>query len=163
MTQPKNYSIRIEGLDELHAAAQKLGADYVDLLTQAMRNGTVKIKEAIQKNIIDERINFQGGLHGSVKVNRVTATEGIVGIGELYGGAVEYGRRPGKPPPAKVLRAWAALKLKAPGAEYAVAKKIGKEGTKAHPFVKPAFYDNIDYVFQQFVEVGQIIVKRLGD
>ena len=49
---------------------------------------------------------------------------------------VEWGRRPGKQPPAKALAEW-CKKHGMPGAEYALAKKIGKKGIAPRPFTEP--------------------------
>ena len=54
-----------------------------------------------------------------------------VECGEPYGVVVEYGRRPGQPPPPyKDLIPWCTRVLGDPGAAYPVARKIGREGTE---------------------------------
>lgn len=43
---------------------------------------------------------------------------------------METGRGPGKPPPVRGLKRWAAIKLGDPKLAYAVAKSIARRGTK---------------------------------
>lgn len=49
---------------------------------------------------------------------------------------VEWGRRPGKQPPVKALVEW-CRRHALEGKEYAIAKRIGKEGIKPRPFTGP--------------------------
>ena len=52
---------------------------------------------------------------------------------------VEHGRRPGKQPPAANLKDWCQRHLRGykPGMEFAVARHIGKYGTKGKHFMTP--------------------------
>lgn len=157
-----SYSIYIKGLDELQAAASKAGPEFVGLLQQAMVKSTVKLKNEISGNIPKKGITFQGNLQRSVAVVEASATRGIVGVGEKYGAYVEFGTKPHFPPVAPLER-WASIKLGSPGAGFVIARKISKKGTRAQPYVEPAFRDNVDWIFDQFVQAGKIIVERLGD
>lgn len=63
-----------------------------------------------------------------------------VNVASDYGPAVEYGARAHWLPTAAItgeLAAWAAAHG-APGAEWAIAAKIAREGTPAQPFLTPA-------------------------
>jgi hypothetical protein len=154
--------IEIKGLDKLMRDFEGAGVNYRPLLTQAMVKGTVRLKNKIQDNIRQKGITFQGSLGRSVVVTEATYSRGVVGIGERYGGAVEFGRRPGKMPPVEPLERWAAIKLGTPGIGFVIARKIARQGTKAQPFVEPAFKSEIDYVLKQFSDATDILLQRIG-
>lgn len=60
-----------------------------------------------------------------------------------YAYYVEHGRKPGKRPPTNNLYEWCYKHMKSPyekGAKtfsFLLARKIGREGTKPHPFLTP--------------------------
>lgn len=145
------FSMKIEGLSELYDGFEKARADYEPVMQQAMVRATTKIQNDARENIRKNGTTYQGNLAKNTRRrDPVTARRGVVAVGEEYGGAVEFGRRPGKRPPAAPLERWAAVKLGAPGAGFAIAKKIGERGTKAQPFLEPAMRDNANYVLEQF-------------
>lgn len=93
-----------------------------------------------------------------------------------YATYVEFGRRPGKRPPIDAIRQWIdkkhvldtfSIKTKRMnkrksdyesrrnGLAFAIARSIGKKGTKAHPFLFPAFE-------AKKVNVEKNIGKELG-
>jgi HK97 gp10 family phage protein len=51
---------------------------------------------------------------------------------------VGVGRGPGKMPPAEPIKAWLKTKGLPPEMLFPVRRKIGKRGTKAQPFMRPA-------------------------
>lgn len=55
-----------------------------------------------------------------------------------YARWVEYGRKPGKPPPSDVMERW-AQRIGKPGMGFVFARSIGKKGTKPHPFLMPVW------------------------
>ena len=155
------YSIKIEGLDELKAAADKAGSEYVHLMEQAMGRAVTKVQNDIKENITNKGISNTGNLRRSVQKHEVTATRGVVGVDEKYGAYVEFGTSPHFPPVAPLER-WAQTKLGTPGLGFIIARKIARSGTPAQPYAVPAFVSNVDFIFKQFVEAGEIIVKTMG-
>lgn len=60
-----------------------------------------------------------------------------------YARRVEEGRKPGRMPPSSALEAWVRTKITAAekeikGIAFVIARKIGREGTEAQPFLGPA-------------------------
>lgn len=53
-----------------------------------------------------------------------------------YAGYIEYGRKPGKPPPVQSLVEW-CRRHSMEGKEYVLARKIGRKGIKPRPFTEP--------------------------
>lgn len=159
MTQ---FALKIEGLSELYEGFKDAGAHFESIMQQAMVRATTKIQNEARENIRRNGTTYQGNLAKNTRRrDPVTASRGVVAVSEEYGGAVEFGRRPGKRPPAAPLERWAAIKLGAPGAGFAIAKKIGERGTKAQPFLEPAMRDNADYVLKQFSDGADTVLKMM--
>lgn len=156
------FSIRVEGLDEFQKNLNGVPSNMKMYLTRAMVVSTQKIKGAIQQNITNKGITNTGTLAGSVTVIEATDSRGIVGVGERYGGAVEFGRKPGKMPPVAPIERWAQTKLGTPGLGFLIARKIGRKGTDPQPFVEPAFEENKEFVQRQFEDVANRIVLDLA-
>ena len=156
------YSLEIKGLDQMVADFKKAGANYPSLLRQAMDKGTNKIKTTAREVIRTNGTTFQGNLARSITVREATESRGVVGVGERYGFPVEFGRRPGSMPPSAPLERWAAIKLGKPGMGFVIAKKIMRQGTKAQPFMGPAFREAAPYVLDQFKQVNTIIVRMMA-
>lgn len=158
----QTFSMHVKGLDELQRGFAKAGASYKPLMTEAMRNGTTKLQNEARENIRKNGTTYQGNLAKNTRRrDPVTHEKGIVAVGELYGGAVEFGRKAGKRPPVAPIERWAAVKLGAPGAGFAIARKIGRVGTKPQPFLEPAMRDNADYVLKQFEDAANIIMLQI--
>lgn len=92
-----------------------------------------------------------GNLSGSITIRKTVLGGRRIGTNTGYGLYVEFGRPPGSPPPIKQwtgktesLDAWVRRKLglrnkAADRAARFIALKIGKTGTRAQPFLVPAF------------------------
>ena len=84
-----------------------------------------------------------------------------------YAMPVNFGRRPGKQPPAYPIQMWARKKLglsddAAWGAAFAIARSIARKGTKANPFMRRA-QENADPELKKlWGETLNIITRRLG-
>lgn len=159
---PQSFYMKIEGLEELREDFRRAGANFDPLARQAMIKATTKIKESAKDNIRQNGTTFQGNLARSITVREATAQRGVVAVGESYGAPVEFGRRPGKMPPVAPIERWAKLKLGAPGAGYVIARKIATKGTKAQPYMEPAFVNNADYVLDQFEEAADIMIQMMA-
>lgn len=155
-------TLEIKGLDKLIEDFERAGVNYRPVMTQAMQRSTQKVKNAIQNNITSKGITFQGSLRRSVQINTATFDRGVVGVGERYGAVVEFGRRPGSMPPVEPIERWASIKLGAPGAGFVIARKIKQQGTKAQPYVEPAFVDNVDYILDQFAKGADTLLAEMA-
>lgn len=54
-----------------------------------------------------------------------------------YAYFVEHGRGPGKMPPERPIKDWVKKHNISEDAVFPIRRKIGREGTKAHPFTEP--------------------------
>jgi len=111
--------------------------DAVDIFAHEVRNEAISILDT-------KKTNNTGRLKQSISVQKTKEGGRRVGTETGYGLYVEFGRGPGKMPPIDVLTRWVELKLKIKGkaakaVAFMIARKIGKRGTKAQPFLRPAF------------------------
>jgi len=115
---------------------------------------------------------------GSI-VSRVTGLYpnlvGQVGPSTRYGYFVEFGRRPGRMPPADALigwvrRHWHPISARRRGISestlrsqaFVLARAIGRRGTRAQPFLGPAFQRNRVRIEQAFERIGVHTVAYLS-
>jgi len=158
----EDFTMRIEGLDQLVNRFEKAKVNFHPILEQAMQKSTGMIQQTIRRTITEKGITFQGSLRRSVSVVEVSWSRGVVGVGEKYGLQVEKGRKPGSMPPVKPIERWASLKLGAPGAGYVIARKIKEQGTKAQPFVEPSYRDAAPKVLGYFKNGVEVIVQMMA-
>lgn len=103
-----------------------------------------------KKNLDNNKTTDRGILKGSItKSNTGTAKRPArtVGTQSGYGAFVELGRSPGDMPPTSEIKGWVVRKLKIPldkadAVAFFVARAIKERGTKAQPFLGPAFQKN---------------------
>lgn len=157
---PENFGIKIVGMNELIADFKKAGANFEPLLKQAMEKSTGRLQNEVRENLTANRTSNTGNLRRSVQGKAESAYKGIVGVGEKYGRYVEKGTKPHFPPVDAIER-WAKTKLGQPGLGFVIARKISIKGTKAQPFVEPA-YKNATYVIQYFRDAVDQVVKMMA-
>src|SRR3990167_10492690 len=106
-----SYNLKIEGLE-------KLNFGKADVLTKQ------RVTEAMDKSVLTVVAEvkpltpvFQGRLRNSIASQVETSTSTVVGKvgsnlkGEEYPATMEFGRKPGSPPPVSELERWAHLVL----------------------------------------------------
>lgn len=155
-----NGAIKLEGLDQVLKALD----DTTPLVKQAVMRGLEKggldIIADAQNNLRNNGSVVTGLLRQSGKVQKTDDSTIDAGFFDTtnrssgYAFFVEYGRRAGKMPPPDELIQWAYKKLRldakaAASAGWALAKKIAKQGTKPHPFFKPAVERNRKKIMQR--------------
>ena len=79
----------------------------------------------------------------------ILANEYVLKSSMPYSEAMEYGSKPFYAP-IEPLKDWARRKLGDEGAAYAVRASIAKKGIRAHPFMRPAFYEVVNFWVDQF-------------
>ena len=147
--------VQIIGQRELINALENVARkDVLRAADRGLKAAGMNIIADAQLNLRRNHTNTTGRLSQSGKVQK--AEDGYdVGFmmgEENYAGAVEYGRRPGKPAPYRDIRAWLMKKNSGlrgrpdaaglTSAAIAISKSIGKHGTKGQPFFEPAVRDN---------------------
>ena len=122
----KEYAkfLNVSALKGLEASAQNI------------RNTAVKL--------VNENSSDTGLLKNSIKIDRSVKGVRSIGTHTGYGLYIEFGRRPGTWPKVDDLKRWVRRNLKVNKKQldwvtYNVGKKIYEKGTKAKPFLMPAF------------------------
>lgn len=64
-------------------------------------------------------------------------------------------------PPVHRLEHWARIKLGQDGLGFVIARKIARKGTKAQPYIRPAFEDGLNDVQHFLNEAVSNVVKVL--
>lgn len=152
----------LKGEKELLQNIEKLGTDGVQAIFNGFMITGVEILNDAKSTLDKNKQRVTGLLYNSGKVTKSQGGEQGVDISfdALYAYWVEYGRKAGKMPPIEDIKQWIrksgaldTFSIKTHmrsnrGDEYekqvenmawAVAKSIAANGTKAHPFLFPAF------------------------
>lgn len=110
------------------------------------------IKNA-QQNLFKKDAVASGNLSNSMELDKITITDEKMSVTISladYWYYVENGRKAGKRPPMKAIEEWIVAKPVIPRTltngkvpttkqlAYVIAKSIGENGTKKHPFFEPA-------------------------
>ena len=158
--------LSVRGVEEVQRKMEQAVRDLEGgPMLQAMRDCTLLVERDAKKNA-SASVNT-GMLRASILPEvrgEGHAIMGVVGSNLLYAAAVELGSRPHWPPPDPILR-WVQLKLQ-PGKDleasvaFLIARKIARMGTKAQPYLQPAFDMNLDRIEQRLGSaVSEIVVK----
>lgn len=114
------------------------------------------LKDETQKSLLDlaanakQNVKDNDSISTSRLINSITTSSnadrkgGFVIVNAVYGYWVEFGRKAGGFPPLAPLVAWVRKKItsdikEAKGIAFLIARSIAKNGTKAKPFLMPAF------------------------
>lgn len=160
--------VTISGEKEIALALKKLEPEVLRAADRGLKAAGMNIIADAQDNLRRDNINTTGRLSQSGKVQK--SQEGGYDVGfmgdKAYAAAVEYGRRAGKMPPADEMGQWAHKKLRigdlkiARALGWAIAKSIGKHGTKPHPFFAPAVKKNEGRVLDAIRDAVLPIINR---
>ena len=151
MARRDGITMWLDGEKELYVNMQKRQ----DLSTAAGRAALQKagllIVERAKQNLRANTSVVTGALRASGKVQKVANDPDSIDAGFFgdktrggYAFFVEYGRKAGRMPPPDELAQWFRKKHRitnvkeALGRGWALAKKIARQGTRPHPFFKPA-------------------------
>ena len=129
---PTPINIEIPALGRLMDDLQKAGPYGLQQLKKALNRGAIRLQRA-------ERIEAPrdtSNLAANINIIDLGPMEVMISPKANYAEAIHKGRLPGNPPPASQLESWARRKGLNP---YAVAKSIGRKGTKPNPFVARAW------------------------
>lgn len=113
-----------------------------------LNDKALDIQNVASGNISKNNTTDRGGLTQSITQdvvhNNLSRYEIAIGSNLPYAASIEFGLDIGHRPPYKPLVGWAKRKLglkgkEAIGVAIAIAKTIEKKGTKAQPFLHPAY------------------------
>lgn len=90
----------------------------------------------------------------------------LAGFPTMYAWYVEFGRRAGKWPPFRYIYEWVRVKhfthdeKEARSIAFLIQRSIGKNGTKPHPFLKPAYDKNKKLLQQVLIKGANRIMNK---
>jgi HK97 gp10 family phage protein len=133
-----SFKVKAKGLKE---SQEKLRQVARDMHGQPMQDGMEKAALMVTRSARIKAPVDTGRLRSSIMPEvRVKGTEvqGVIGSNVTYAPFVELGTKPHFPP-IEAVAVWAARHGMS---AYAVALAIARRGTKAHPYLQPAFDEN---------------------
>lgn len=151
-------TLRIEGGDRLARGLAEAPRVVEVELRDAMETSLLYVESDARRLAPRDTGRLGGSINSRIEGGAGSGLVGRVGPSVNYGLFVERGRRPGRMPPAAAVAAWA--RRKGLGA-YAVARAIGRKGTRAQPFMGPALEANVGRIEARFRRAGANIVARL--
>lgn len=158
-------SITLQGWDRLEQAFRQAPDIVRQELDTFMHAATQHIQSEVQDRTPAAMGTLRASIHGSVE-RMSDGVLGVVGTAQPYAVPVELGSKPHFPP-VQALQDWVRVKLGKSGKEgrgiaFAIARKIGKKGTKGHFMFRDAFEANQNEVRRQFDATAARILARIG-
>lgn len=143
---------------QLRAAQQRLSpAPFERVMRAGMNEATQYLKGEVQQLMPVNNGLARGSVFTDVRGATLAGLYGITASPLEYVAVLEYGRRPGAPPPpVAAIQAWAARKLGdgSRGTAYVIARAIGRRGLPAHHMFSEAARRGL-------VTIGRIFTRHL--
>ena len=155
---PAAIKIAIVGQKELSAGLQRAVSQTRPQLYEAMKAACLLIEGDARSRVPQDTRQLLGSITSKISGTGHTIV-GEVGPSKKYGIYVEFGRRPGKPPPVSAIAPWA--RRKGIAVPYLVARAIGRRGIPPRPFLRPAVESNRSKIEAIFDGVAKIVVMMV--
>ncbi len=159
--------IEVQGLEQLRRNLDKKSVEIDEAGKEGLKRVGAKILATAKENLQKNNSIATGQVRNSGIVEAKDNDVDVV-FKSLHASAVEFGRRAGKQPPTDNMLEWIKKKgiadtltakgnrrkrgedfyKRAKSLAYLIARKIGKFGVKARPFLYPAFRQNEDEVIK---------------
>jgi hypothetical protein len=154
-------TLRLEGADRLSAALRRAPETVASEQARAMTASLLLVEGDARRNVRQDTRQLMNSIQGRILSREPLV--GAVGPSARYGIVVERGRRPNKPaPPRAALRGWARRHGIPDSALFLIARKIGRDGTPARPFLAPAFTKNAPRIVRLFAQAGARVTVRIA-
>lgn len=157
-------------VDTSEVSALVIKLDQFDEITDRETKATMLKSLALFESavIVETPVNV-GNLRSSISSEmRRTARgyQGKVTSPLLYVSPVEFGRRPGKPPPTSAIKLWVIRKLGVSSAEadsvaFMVARSIGKRGTKGAFMFEKGYKARLSSVLRLWDNLADRIARKI--
>lgn len=156
-----DVQITVIGLDEVIRAMGDAGHILDEELERAANRSV-----ALLAGEIERRAPYDSGTLAKSIVSEVRpavgGVTGLVTVQASHARAVEYGRKPGKMPPVDALRPWARRHGIPDEAVFAIARAIGRRGTKPQPYFEPAIEAMTGEIQREFQQAVDRALARIG-
>jgi hypothetical protein len=156
-------TLRLEGADRLSAALRRAPETVTSEQARAMTASLLLVEGDARRNVRHDTRQLMNSITHTPPRQRGDTLVGAVGPSVRYGLVVERGRRPNKPaPPRAALRGWARRHGIPESALFLIARKIGRAGTPARPFLAPAFTKNAARIVALFARAGARVTATVA-
>lgn len=146
----------IRGLRELQRKSERIVRElHGDEMLSGMRRATLLVQTDAKKLAPVDTGRLRASITPDVRVEGRQVI-GVVGSNVLYAPYMETGTRPHWPPQA-ALETWAR---RHGTTAFVVARAIARKGTKARPYLQPAFEQNKDRIQEMIGETVGGIINR---
>ncbi len=149
--------VELRGAPELERALALSPEVMAQEVGRAMTASLLLVEADARRNVAHDTRQLMNSITHTVRAEG-RGLVGRVGPSARYGLYVERGSRPHYPP-VRALVGWARRHGVSP---YAVQRAIGRRGTRARPFLLPAFTANAHRVVALFARAGAQVVARIG-
>ncbi len=160
------YSVDLAGFEEQIARLEKYDQSANNRLREAVTKSVMVVSDRVVENSPE---GVSGHFRASITSRVETGLGSAVGIvtsslvDDIYPLVVEFGRRPGAPPPpVAAISRWVDLETGDPGAAYAIARSIGKRGIPAKAPFKKGLEAAQSRVMGFFEKAIELIMGDLG-
>ncbi len=150
--------VRIIGLEALQAGVAAGPATLAAEVRTAMVAGSLLMEGTARTLAPKDTGRLAGSITHTISGGGASLTSRI-GPSVAYGLFVETGRRAGTPPPVGAVAGWANRHGMNP---FVLARSIGRKGTRARPFMAPAFVQNVGRVTALFERIAGVTVRRMA-
>jgi hypothetical protein len=150
-------TLRLAGADRLEAALRRSPQVVAQEQVRAMTRSLLLVEGDARRGVRQDSRQLMNSITHRQRMAGETLV-GEVGPSMRYGLYVEKGTRPHWPPRAP-LEGW-ARRHGIP--VYAVQRAIARRGTKARPFLVPAFTKNAATIVRLFAQAGAAVTVELA-
>ncbi len=150
-------TLRVEGADRVAGALQRSPQVVATEQVRAMTRSLLLVEGDARRNVRQDTRQLMNSITHRQRMSSQTLV-GEVGPSVRYGAYVERGSRPHWPPRAP-LEGW-ARRHGVP--VYAVQRAIARRGTRARPFLVPAFTKNAATIVRLFAQAGAAVTVELA-
>jgi len=156
--------VEVKGLIELqHKTIQMMNDLHGAPIVNAMRDSLMVIVSDARKDAPVDTGRLRSSILPEIR-DAATEVQGVVGSNVVYAPYIEFGTRPHFPP-ISAIRLWVHHKGMAAAEDegrvaFLIARKIARTGTKAQPFLMPAFAKNETAIRNRFGRAVEVIVNK---
>jgi hypothetical protein len=150
-------TLRLAGADRLTAALRRSPEVVAAEQARAMTASLLLVEGDARRNVRQDSRRLMNSITHRQR-QQGHSLVGQVGPSARYGLYVERGSRPHFPPVA-ALAGWARRHGVSP---YAVQRAIGRRGTRARPFLAPAFTKNAARIVALFARAGARVTATVA-
>lgn len=152
-----DFSIKINGLNDLIRDANRVGGNMPTKMKQAMIVATTSVQNDARKKRPGSFKNQTGDLRRSISRRVEGAHRGVVFTDLKYAPHVEFGTRPHVIRPRN--KKFLAFKV---GAKTVFAKKVNHPGTKAYNYMRDSFEENKPKITKIYDQLALKVVRELA-